>query len=77
LRFLLARDPEVLTYVLGTVYRTIAGHIIKRARFSDGTLDKTDLGALVLTGENTYSATRESRPARCRSVMAVLPAAAR
>jgi ribosomal protein S27E len=32
LRFLLARDPEVLTQVLAIVYRAIAGHILNRAR---------------------------------------------
>ena len=37
LRFLLARDPEVLTHVLGIVYRTIAGHILKKARLTHAT----------------------------------------
>jgi ribosomal protein S27E len=37
LRFLLARDPEVLTQVLGIVYRAIAGHILKQARLTRAT----------------------------------------
>ena len=31
LRFLFAREPKVMGKVLGIVYRTIAGHLIKRA----------------------------------------------
>jgi hypothetical protein len=34
LRFLLARDPEVLTQVLAIVYRAIAGHILEKARLT-------------------------------------------
>ena len=34
LRFLLATDPKVLTQVLGIAYRTIAGHLIKKAGVS-------------------------------------------
>ena len=34
LRFLLARDPQVLTQVLEIVYRTISGHILKNARLT-------------------------------------------
>ena len=34
LRFLLATRPEVLTQMLGIVYRAISGHIIRRAGFS-------------------------------------------
>ena len=37
LRFLLARDPDVLTHVLGIVYRTIAGHILEKARLTHAT----------------------------------------
>jgi hypothetical protein len=34
LRFLLATDPEALTRVLGIVYRTISGYILKKARLT-------------------------------------------
>ncbi len=34
LRFLLARDPQVLRQVLGIVYRTISGHILAKARLT-------------------------------------------
>ena len=34
LRFLLATDPAALTRVLGIVYRTISGHILKKARLT-------------------------------------------
>ncbi len=34
LRFLLATDPDALTRVLGIVYRTISGHVLKRARLT-------------------------------------------
>jgi len=34
LRFLLATDAEALTQVLGTVYRTISAHILKKARLT-------------------------------------------
>jgi hypothetical protein len=37
LRFLLARDPDVLTHVLGIVYRAIAGYILKTARLTGAT----------------------------------------
>ena len=34
LRFPPARDPDVLTHVLGIVYRAIAGHILKKPRLT-------------------------------------------
>jgi hypothetical protein len=37
LRFLLARDRDVLTHVLGIVYRTIAGYILEKARLTQAT----------------------------------------
>jgi hypothetical protein len=37
LRFLLARDPEVLMRVLGIVYRAIAAYILKKARLTHAT----------------------------------------
>ena len=45
LRFLLARDPDVLTQVLGIVYRTISGHILEKARL---TRSSGDTGAVTL-----------------------------
>jgi hypothetical protein len=45
LRFLLATDPQVLTHVLGIVYRTISGHILKKARLTRAT---GDTGAVTL-----------------------------
>jgi len=37
LRFLLSTHPDVLTHVLGIVYRAISGHILKRAGLSRST----------------------------------------
>jgi len=37
LRFLLARDPEGLTHVLGIVYRAIAGYILEKVRLTQTT----------------------------------------
>jgi Putative transposase/Transposase zinc-binding domain len=37
LRFLLARDPEALTLVLGVVYRTISGHLLTEAGLTRAT----------------------------------------
>lgn len=37
LRFLLARDPKVMTAVLGIVYRAISTHLIKQAGFNKAT----------------------------------------
>jgi hypothetical protein len=45
LRFLLARDPEALTHVLGIVYRAIAGYILEKARLTHAT---GDTGAVTL-----------------------------
>lgn len=36
-RFLLATDPDALTRVLGIVYRTISGHVPRRARLTFAT----------------------------------------
>jgi hypothetical protein len=45
LRFLLAREPDALTQVLGIVYRTISGHILEKARLTPAT---GDTGAVTL-----------------------------
>jgi hypothetical protein len=45
LRFLLATDPEMLTHVLAIVYRTISGHILRKARLTRAT---GDTGAVTL-----------------------------
>lgn len=45
LRFLLATDPTALTHVLGIVYRTISGHVLKKARLTRAT---GDTGAVTL-----------------------------
>ncbi|HEX5420337.1 MAG TPA: transposase, partial [Gammaproteobacteria bacterium] len=45
LRFLLATHPDVLTHVLGIVYRAISGHILKKAGLSRST---GDTGAVTL-----------------------------
>jgi hypothetical protein len=37
LRFLLAKDPQALTLVLGIVYRAIASHILEQARLTHAT----------------------------------------
>ena len=37
LRFLFAREPKALSGVLGVVYRTIAGHLIKQAKLTRAT----------------------------------------
>jgi hypothetical protein len=46
LRFLLARDPTMLTQVLGIVYRAIAGHILEQARLT-GATGRTDAVTLI------------------------------
>ena len=45
LRFLLAREPQVISSVLGIVYRVIAGYLIKQAGF---TADTAQTGAVTL-----------------------------
>jgi hypothetical protein len=45
LRFLLAREPDVLTQVLGIVYRAIADHLLEKARLTPAT---GDTGAVTL-----------------------------
>ncbi len=45
LRFLLATDPDALTLVLGAVYRTISGHLLKTAGLTRAT---GDTGAVTL-----------------------------
>ena len=45
LRFLLATDPEMLTHVLAIVYRTLSGHILRKARLTRAT---GDTGAVTL-----------------------------
>jgi hypothetical protein len=34
LRFLLATNPEALARVLGIIYRTISGHVLRKARLT-------------------------------------------
>ena len=45
LRFLLASDPKVLTQVLGIVYRTISGYIVRKA---GGSRAEAETGAVTL-----------------------------
>jgi len=48
LRFLLAREPDVLTHVLGIVYGEIARHILRKARLTRATAATGATGAVTL-----------------------------